>query len=428
MLRIEVCTDMNISEIAIANIQPAPYNPRKDLQPGDAEYEKLRAVIDRFDLVEPLVWNRRTSHLVGGHQRLKILKARGDVKVQAVVVDLNDAEERALNVALNQVQGDWDLPRLSELLNELKAADFDLSLTGWDMEELTALMAPYPNMGLIDEDTAPEPPQEPVSQTGDLFQCGRHTILCGDSTCSGDVARLLGQVRPTLMVTDPPYGVKYRPAWRNDAFGEANRSIGEVRHDDRADWREAWALFTGDVAYVWHAGTKAAIVAASLESCEFEIRSQIIWAKPHFVISRGHYHVQHEPCWYAVRQGKASRWQGDRTQATLWTIPNGLNQAGPRTAENELTGHGTQKPVECMRRPMLNHARAGEVVYDPFSGSGSTIIAAETTGRICYAMEIEPAYVDTAILRWESFSGQTATLGGDGRTFGEIAAERKSKS
>ena len=129
-----------------------------------------------------------------------------------------------------------------------------------------------------------------------------------------------------------PYGVKYRPAWRNDAFGEANRSIGEVRHDDRADWREAWALFTGDVAYVWHAGTKAAIVAASLESCEFEIRSQIIWAKPHFVISRGHYHVQHEPCWYAVRQGKASRWQGDRTQATLWTIPNGLNQAGPRTA------------------------------------------------------------------------------------------------
>src|SRR5262249_8434161 len=157
-----------------------------------------------------------------------------------------------------------------------------------------------------------------------------------------------------------------------------------------ADWREAWALFAGDIAYVWHAGTKAAIVAESLEATGFEIRSQIIWAKQHFAISRGHYHVQHEPCWYAVRKSKRANWESDRKQTTLWEISNGLSQGGPRGPENELTGHGTQKPVECMRRPILNHTNRGQSIYDPFVGSGTTIIAAETTGRTCFAIDIDP--------------------------------------
>src|SRR5262249_33145182 len=166
-----------------------------------------------------------------------------------------------------------------------------------------------------------------------------------------------------------------------------------------------------------HVGTKASTVALSLEACGFEIRTQIIWVKPHFVIGRGHYHVQHEPCWYAVRKGMAGNWRGGRKQTTVWEISNGLSQGGPRQAENALTGHGTQKPVELMRRPILNHTKHRDTVYDPFVGSGTTIIAAETTGRVAFTIDIDPAYVDVVIRRWEQFTGRKATLEGGGQTF-----------
>jgi DNA modification methylase len=253
---------------------------------------------------------------------------------------------------------------------------------------------------------------------------GPHRLSCGDATSGVDVQRLLDGVKPMLMAVDPPYGMDLRPAWRNEAFGEANRSIGTVRNDDRADWREAWQWFSGPVAYVWHAGTKAAVVAESLEACGFEIRSQIIWTKPHFVISRGAYHVGHEPCWYAVRKGAGSRWRGGRKQKTVWEIANGLSQGGPRQAENAVTGHGAQKPVECMRRPILNHTLPGEVVYDPFVGAGTTIIAAETTKRIAYAMDIDPVYLDLAIERWQQFTGQKAVLAETQETFEHVGIRR----
>jgi DNA modification methylase len=197
------------------------------------------------------------------------------------------------------------------------------------------------------------------------------------------------------MVTDPPYGVEYRPEWRNEALGEANRAIGTVPNDDRADWREAWALFPGDVAYVWHAGTKADVVAASLAACSFEIRCQIIWAKQHFAISRGHYHVQHEPCWYAVRKGRSAGWLGDRKQTTLWEINNNLAQNGARPEAS--TGHGTQKPLACMAKAIANHD--SKAVYDPFLGSGTTMVAAQLLKRACYAVEFEPKYVAVALER-----------------------------
>jgi DNA modification methylase len=185
-------------------------------------------------------------------------------------------------------------------------------------------------------------------------------------------------------------------------------------NDDRADWREAWALFPGEVAYVWHGALHATTVAESLAACGFDIRSQIIWAKERHVLSRGHYHWQHEPCWYAVK-GRG-HWSGDRKQSTLWTIPN--------RDQDAATIHGTQKPVECMRRPMLNNSSPGQAVYEPFSGSGSTIIAAETTGRAAYAMELDPAYVDVAVQRWQAYTGKQAVLEGEGRTFTEVASER----
>ena len=219
------------------------------------------------------------------------------------------------------------------------------------------------------------------------------------------------------MVSDPPYGVAYDPAWRNEAGVSATARTGTVRNDDRADWREAWALFPGDVAYVWHAGIHARTVAESLEACGFAIRAQLIWVKNRFVLSRGHYHWQHEPCFYAVRDGGESRWQGARDQSTVWQIATNAD-------DDAATVHGTQKPVECMLRPILNNSARGDAVYEPFAGSGSTIIAAEKSGRRCFGMEIEPRYCDVIVSRWQNFTGKRATLDGDGRTFDEIAGER----
>jgi DNA modification methylase len=206
------------------------------------------------------------------------------------------------------------------------------------------------------------------------------------------------------------------PAWRKRAGVNLNaRKLGKVANDDRADWREAWALFPGSVAYVWHAGRHTSEVQQSLEASGFDMRSQIIWAKDRFALSRGHYHWQHEPCWYAVRGTAGTNWSGDRKQSTLWNI---------KSRDDDGHGHGTQKPVECMRRPIENNSSPGQAVYEPFSGSGTTIIAAEMTGRSCYAIEIDPAYVDVALLRWQAFTGLKATLSQDGRSLAEVAAER----
>jgi DNA modification methylase len=181
-------------------------------------------------------------------------------------------------------------------------------------------------------------------------------------------------------------------------------------------------LFRGDVVYVWHAGIHSISVGQSLEQCGFDIRSQIIWAKQHFALSRGHYHWQHEPCWYAVRKGSTGRWRGDRKQSTLWEVSN-LNAFGGDSSEDAITGHGTQKPVELMRIPIENHSERGETIYDPFLGSGSTLIAADRVGRICYGLELNPAYVDLIICRWESLTGKAARLV-DGRTFSQVRAQR----
>jgi DNA modification methylase len=254
---------------------------------------------------------------------------------------------------------------------------------------------------------------------------GGHRILCGDSTVATDVERVLDGVKPHLMVTDPPYGVNYDPNWRNEAArtseGIGNRAIGagavgKVKNDDRADWTEAWTLFPGAVAYVWHSALHAHEVAESLIASGFALRSQIIWDKTRLVIGRGDYHWQHEPCWYAVRKGATGQWAGDRKQTTVWPI-------GHMKSE---TGHGTQKPVECMMRPMLNNSSPGQAVYEPFSGSGSCIIAAERSGRVCHAIELSPAYVDVAVKRWQDHTGRKAMLADDGRSFDDIKTARAS--
>jgi DNA modification methylase len=276
--------------------------------------------------------------------------------------------------------------------------------------------------GLTDEDAKVEPPVKPITTAGDLWILGKHRLLCGDSTKAEDVERLLEGHIPSLMATDPPYGITYDPAWRNQAaragkIAFAARREGKVANDDQVDWSAAYRLFPGSVTYVWHASLFSSQVQESLERCGYELRSQIIWAKSRFAISRGHYHWQHECCFYAVREGSNGNWHGGRSQTTLWVITSSLD-------EESKNNHGTQKPVELMRRPIQNHTVPGQSVYDPFIGSGTSIIAAESCGRICCGMEIVPCYVDIAVKRWQDFTGNPALLDGDGRSFEEISADR----
>src|SRR5437588_6644697 len=284
----------------VEQLIPYAHNPRKN----DHAIEQMCDSIREFGFTVPILATSN-GDVIDGHLRLKAAQRMNLDSVPVILCDDWTRDQiRAFRLLVNRsVQwAEWDTDRLSVELAELKAVDFDLNLTGFNAGELQDLLGP--TAGAIDEDTVIEPPSVPISRRGDLWILGSHRLRCGDSTDPADVAHLIAEHRPILMVTDPPYGVDYRPEWRNQAFGEGNRSTGTVQNDDRADWRDAWKWFTGPVAYVWHAGTKSVVVAASLEACGFQIRSQIIWAKPHFVISRGHYHVQHEPCWYAVRQSQ----------------------------------------------------------------------------------------------------------------------------
>ena len=388
---------MNVEIRPIKGIGLAKYNPRKI---SDQALDSLVQSIERFGFVDPVIVNDRTGILVGGHQRIKAAKKLGLKDVPVVAVNLDEAEEKALNVALNKISGEWDLDLLRGVLEDVQAAGLDLSLTGFTDDEWAAMGGtPSPVQGLTDPDEVPEIPEETetITKPGDLWILGDHRLLCGDSTKAEDVARLMDGAVAEVMVTDPPYGVEYDADWRNQALTASKRAVGKVTNDDKADWREVWSLFGGDVAYVWHAGTKGHVVAGSLLACGFDLRAQVVWAKSQLVIGRGDYHPQHEPCWYAVRKGKPGKRTNDRKQTTLWSIDK------PRKSE---TGHSTQKPVECMARPLANHQVV--TVFDPFLGSGTTLIAAEQLGRKCYGLEISPQYCDVIVKRWEQFTGKKA--------------------
>ena len=388
---------------------------------SDVQIEQLAASIKEFGFTNPILVDG-TNGVIAGHGRILAARSLGMDSLPCVeLAGLSDTQRRAYILADNKLalNAGWDTELLSLELKELDAEGFDIGLIGFSDEEMAALTGQ--TEGLTDPDAVPDAPVNPISVLGDVWILGKHRIICGDSCSADDVSKVLGDVKPMLMVTDPPYGVEYDANWRNErdrANGKSYgaRAVGKVENDDNADWRKAWALFPGEVAYVWHAGTKAHVVAESLLSCDLEIRAQIIWAKNQFVIGRGHYHHHHEPCWYAVRKkaGATGHWQGDRKQSTLWQIDK------PMKSE---TGHSTQKPVECMRRPIENNSSPGQAVYEPFSGSGTTIIAAEQTARSCYAIEINPAYVDVAVIRWQDFTGLEAVHADTGRPFNDMIHE-----
>src|SRR6202521_5089905 len=385
-------------------------NPRKN----DSAVDRMCSSIREFGFKIPVL-ARSDGEVVDGHLRLKAARKLGITEVPVILCDeWTPAQVKAFRLMLNRsgAWAEWDLDALALEFGELKAVEFDLSLTVFDPREIDAFTL-TPNAA---EDDVPPVPVVPASRSGDLWLCAPHRVLCGDATNPEAVARLLDGRKPFLMVTDPPYGVEYDPEWRAEAGVNRNKEkLGNVQNDDRADWSAAWKLFEGKVAYVWHAGKHASVVQKSIEDSGFQIRSQIIWAKDRFALSRGHYHWQHEPCWYAVRANAS--WNGDRSQSTLWSI---------RSREDAGHGHGTQKPVECMRRPILNHTVAGAAVYDPFLGSGSTLVAAELTGRACYGLEIDPRYCDVIIERWQKLTGKEATCeNAHGATFEHVREGRR---
>ena len=409
-----------ISLRQVAALVPYARNSRTH---SDAQVAQIAASIREFGWTNPVLIDGADG-IIAGHGRLLAARKLGLTEVPCIVLDhLSETQKRALIIADNKLalNAGWDSEMLGLELQELAAEDFDMGLVGFTDDELAALIAEKTE-GLTDPDETPEPPADPVSVLGDVWVLGKHRIVCGDSTDADTVAKCLNGVTPHLMVTDPPYGVEYDADWRNKAMridGTAigGRAVGKVENDDRADWSEAWALFPGDVAYVWHAGNMAHTVAESLTKTGLNIRAQIIWNKSVLVIGRGDYHPKHEPCWYAVRKGKTGHYVGGRKQTTVWDIDK------PRKSE---TGHSTQKPVECMKRPIENNSSAGQAVYEPFSGSGTTIIAGEMTGRSIHAIELNPAYVDVAVIRWQEFTGEKA-VHEDGRLFDDLRGKTDAK-
>lgn len=398
-----------------ASLVPFARNPKRH---PEEQIAQIAASILEWGFTIPVLVDEQNM-IVAGHGRVLAAQRLGLGDIPCIRASgWSETKKRAYVIADNKLTetGGWDTEILALELNELINSDFNVDLTGFAGKEVASLLDDLvrgegENEG---ENDIPDPPAVPVSQPGDLWLLGSHRLLCGDSTDADHVNRLLDGIAPLLMVTDPPYGVDYDPAWRNETGASKTKRTGKVLNDDRADWREAWSLFPGDVAYVWHGALHAATVAESLLASGFDIRAQIVWAKDRLVLSRGDYHWQHEPCWYAVRSRRKGHWSGDRRQTTLWQISNG--------GQDTETSHGTQKPVECMRRPILNNSSPGQVVYDPFMGSGTTLVAAETTGRVCYGLELNPAYVDVAVERWQAFTGEGAILAGTTESFRQRAS------
>jgi DNA modification methylase len=432
-----------IIEIPISDLRPAVYNPRKI---SDDRREALRKVIIEYGMVQPAVVNIRTGNtVVAGHERLKVWQTLGYTTMPCIPVDLSLFKEKALNIALNAKYGEFDGPRLAEILTELTALpDLNISLTGLDHKEMEKTLKRFAaGGGQTKVNDAPARTTDAAALNlkwqvtlGDVWSVGSHRLMCGDSTKRDDVARCLAGDQPGLMVTDPPYGVEYDPKWHEKADpSKPARRTGLVTNDNRASWAAAYALSPARVAYVWHASMYAGIVQQGLESSNYMLRSEILWIKHGFVLSRSDYYWAHEACWYAVRDGETADFIGGCAQGTVWAdiidnfatfgsmdmyaaridmetvylFPASLTTTWKIKGDKSVPGgHSTQKPVECMARPIRNHAING--VYEPFAGSGTTLVAAENEGRRCYALEISPDYCAVILERMsDAFPGMPIT-------------------
>jgi len=434
---------MTIEEVAIDQLRPDPANPRRI---SEEELDSLERSIRQFGFVQPVLARREERVVIGGHQRLIAARRLGLTTVPVIWLDISVKQARLLNLALNKISGSWDDALLARLLADLQTnPEIDLSLSGFGEDEIADLLRSLETREKrervesfdLDEALA-EATRSPRAKLGDLFVLGDHRLLCGHATDPDAVARLLDGAEPRLLATDPPYGVSLDGSWRDgvyNALGPAEKTYmridGGLDADDataapggahprrrgnrnttisgdtRVDWSKAFALVPSlTVGYVWHAGVHAAEVAEGLERIGFEIVAQVIWDKGLFAMGRSWYHWSHEPCWVVRKKAAKVRFLGSRDQATIWHAPSPkMIMAG--SAEPRLD-HPTQKPLVLFETPIRNHLKAGESLYEPFCGSGTALIAAERTGTRCYAMEIDPIYLEVVLRRWERFSGLSA--------------------
>lgn len=387
-----------IKELRRVKASDLQANPRNWRRHPTEQQEALRGILAEVGYADALLARETKSGLVliDGHLRAETTP---DEVVPVLVLDVSEKEADKLLAVLDPLaaMAEADATRLDELRRDIEIGNGALQKM---LDDLVASAGLRESKEIV-EDEVPDPPADPVTKLGDLWLLGEHRLLCGDSTKPEDVAKLLDGRQPFVMVTDPPYGVEYDPKWRG-----SNGRLGTIANDERFDWTDAYQLFPGHVAYVWHAAKFVADLAVNLRDAGFEVRSQLIWRKPQHVISRCHYHWQHEACWYAVRKGGSAKWCGGRKQNTIWDIQHLVRRT--EEGENAWTNHSTQKPVECMARPIRNHGSKDDDVFDPFVGSGSTISAAEQLGRRCYAIELNPAYCDVVVERWEKLTGKKA--------------------
>ena len=405
---------MLIQKIPIKKINPAPYNPRKNLKPDDSEYQKLLRSIDEFGYIDPLIWNKKTGNLIGGHQRFKILAAKGMKEIEVSVVDLPIEKEKLLNIALNKISGQWDKEKLAHLLDDIP--EIDLELTGFDLPEAENLIADILGQDYdednfdLDAHLANDLPI--ITKPGDLITLGlnnEHRLLCGDATKSSDVAKLMGDSRARLCHTDPPYNVNYNPDSRPVIKKSKNNSYqGKIINDNLTPKRyRLWfnkvidsvneALVPGACFYIWNSHKNFGLMHDLLTENNFKIASVITWAKESFAPGFGDYNEQTEFCLYGWKGGSRHSWFGPKNESTLWKIHR------DRTC---LYKHPTQKALELAERAIRNSSKSGDIVFDPFLGSGTTLIAAARLGRRCFGMEIEPKYCDIIVRRYIATAGK----------------------
>ncbi|MCD2347201.1 site-specific DNA-methyltransferase [Clostridium guangxiense] len=393
---------MEIQKIAVEKLNPAKYNPRKDLKPGNPEYEKLKRSIETFGYVEPVIWNKKTGNIVGGHQRFKVLKHEGAKEIECVVIDIDTDEEKALNIALNKVSGEWDMPKLADILDELDKSMFDISLTGFDAAEIEDLFSKVHDKEVKDDDfdadKALEEIKEPITKLGDIWLLGKHKLICGDSTKISDVEKLMDGKKANLCVTDPPYNVNYSAGKENERVIKNDSMDDKSFHEFLlAAFKNIYsALDDGAGAYIFHADTEGLNFRKAFKESGFHLSSVCVWVKQSLVLGRSDYQFQHEPVLYGWKPTGKHRWYSDRKQTTVWNFDR----------PSKSPDHPTMKPVPLIAYPIQNSSMTNCIVFEPFAGSGSTLIACEQTGRICYAVELDEKYCDVIIKRYIETAGE----------------------
>ncbi|HDR7827815.1 TPA: DNA modification methylase [Bacillus anthracis] len=382
---------MLIEKIKTKQLIPAEYNPRKDLKPGDPEYEKLKRSLEEFGYVEPVIWNKTTGKVIGGHQRLKVLLSMDMDEIECVVVEMDEQKEKALNIALNKISGDWDKDKLALLITDLNASDFDVSLTGFDPGELEDLFKDSlkDNIKEDDFDVDSELKKPAVSNLGDVWILGQHRLVCGDSTKKDTFDVLMDGKAANLVVTDPPYNVNYEG------------TAGKIKNDNMANeafydfllaaFQNTEAAMAKDASiYVFHADTEGLNFRRAFSDAGFYLSGTCIWKKQSLVLGRSPYQWQHEPVLFGWKRKGKHLWYSDRKQTTIWEFEK----------PKKNSDHPTMKPVALVAYPIMNSSLSNCIVLDPFGGSGSTLIACEQTNRICYTIELDEKYCDVIVERY----------------------------